>query len=280
MRKLVAVLVVGTLACGLLRGQAPAAPAFEVASVKPNRSGEAGGSLRQQPGGRVDAVNMPLRQLISFAYQVPPFRLAGGPAWIANDRFDIAAKLSVEPSVNINALAIALRGLLTERFKLQVHEEMRDQDIYALVLARPENGPSPALRRSTQECDPDRRNAGAAAPPGGGVRSSVVCGMRNTAGRIEVGGMPLSQFINVLAGQRQVGRVVVDRTELTGNWDFELTFSAALPGDAVPGTTPTTDPDAVSIFTALQEQLGLKLQSTRGPVNVVVIDAVEQPTPD
>ena len=100
-----------------------------------------------------------------------------------------------------------------------------------------------------------------------------------TPGRIAFGGLPISTFANGLAGQ--VGRVVVDRTGLEGNWDFELKFTAEPPAGLPPGTElPAPDPNAPSIFTALQEQLGLKLQATKGPVEVFVIDSVEQPIPD
>ena len=269
-------------------GQAPSAPAFEVASVKPNRSGDVGGSLRRQPGGRVDAVNMPLRQLILFAYQLQAFRLVGAPGWVASDRFDIVAKLDGDPPPSLpgagpDALALAMRTLLAERFKFVAHRETRDMDTYSLVMARPGGSPASGLRRSTQDCAAFAR--GGPPPPivPGGALPPVRCGIRQNAGRIEVGGMPLSQFATVLAGQAQVGRVVVDRTDLAGTWDFELTFAWVPPTGQLPpsaGLSPAFDPDATSIFTSLEEQLGLKLESTRGPVDVLVIDSVERPTPD
>jgi uncharacterized protein (TIGR03435 family) len=260
-----------------------AAVAFEVASVRPNKSGDRGGSLRRQAGGYVNAVNMPLNTLITFAYQVPMFMLAGGPGWIANERFDLVAKLDgdpppVAPGSGSDPLMLAMRALLTDRFKLKVHRETREGDIYALVMARPGGNRGPALKPSTQDCSPQGIQARRAAPPptaSGGV-VSVACGMQMAPGRIGFGGLPLLSFVNGLSGQ--VERVVVDRTGLSGNWDFELTFAAERPAWLPPGEElPAADPTAPSIFTAIQEQLGLRLQAAKGPVDVLVIDHVERP---
>jgi uncharacterized protein (TIGR03435 family) len=265
--------------------QGPKPASFEVASVRPNKSGDRGGSLRRQPGGRVDAVNMPLNTLISFAYQVPLFLLAAGPGWIADERFDVVAKLErdaadADASGSIDSLRIAMQTLLADRFKLRVRRETRESDIYALVLARPGVNLNTSLTPSVQDCSPagiqERRTTTAAST---NTVQPVFCGMQMASGKISVGGLALSQFANGLSGL--VGRVVIDRTGLNGNWDFELTFapeptSGPLPP---PGEPPTTDPNA-SIFTALQEQLGLKLQSAKGPVEVLVIDGIEGLRPD
>jgi uncharacterized protein (TIGR03435 family) len=155
---------------------------------------------------------------------------------------------------------------------------------YALTMARPDRQPGPALKPSTQDCAAWAARGGggtppAAAPPGGGA-PPVICGMRSQQGRVLFGGSPLSMFATALGGP--VGRVVVDRTGLTGAWDFELTFTGdpqrGLPAAGV--EPPPEDPNAPSLFTALQEQLGLKLEATKGPVEVVVIDRVDRPVPD
>jgi bla regulator protein blaR1 len=233
--------------------------------------------------------------LISFAHQLPPFRLVGGPSWITTARYDIVAKLPVSSTSGapgagrdpIQDVRDALRALLSDRFKLAAHQETRELDIYALVLARPGGRPSPSMKPSAQHCAAAAvvaRNSGASPSPVQG--EPIFCGLRQSGGRIQVGGMPLSQFASILAGQGQVGRVVVDRTGLAGTWDFELTFAPTSPAPALglppsdATAAPPSDPDAPSIFTALQEQLGLKLESTKGPVDVVVIDHVEQPKPD
>jgi uncharacterized protein (TIGR03435 family) len=282
--------------CGIvsLRAQAPTqAPAadvpqaFEVASVRPNKSGAQASSIRRQPGGGLTATNMPLRALITFAFQLQPFQVVGDPAWIRNEHFDIVAKMEGNPapvapfSGRLDPLMLAMQTLLAERFKLTVHHETREMDIYALVLARADGKLGPALKPSTQNCAAVMaaaiaRGGPPPAPPPG---SPLMCGVRGMFGKLIVGGMPLAAFASNLSGQVQ--RTVVDRTGLTGEWDFEIGFAAEPPPNLPPGVElPPVDPGAPSLFTAVQEQLGLKLQSTKGPVEVLVIDRVEPPTPD
>jgi uncharacterized protein (TIGR03435 family) len=288
------VAVISACDIGLHAGQDPATPAplsFEAASVKPNRSGDPGTSIRRQPGGRLNAVNMPLRSLVTFAYQIQGFQLVNMPDAAGDERFDIVAKVEGDPAPVLpgsgpDPMMLAMRTLLADRFKLAIHRETRELDVYALVMARPGGTPGPSLRQSSQSTldyctramDAARRGGPPPVAPGGAPLS--ICGVRQTFGRIQFGGFPLSQFANGLAGQ--VGRVVVDRTGLTGMWDFELTFAAEPPrGPLPPGVElPPIDPDAPSLFTAIQEQLGLKLESTKGPVEVLVIDKVDRPTPD
>jgi bla regulator protein blaR1 len=259
---------------------------FEAASIKANKSGDVGGFVRRQPGGRFTATNMPLRQLILFAYQVQPAQLIGGPNWLASERFDIVAKLEgdpppVMPGSGPDHMMLAMRTLLAERVKLAVHRETRDMDVYALMMAKPGGKPGPNLKASTQDCSPQAiqgRRGGA--PPAAPGADAPFCGLRGTPGRLQLGGFPLSQFANALQGA--AGRMVIDRTDLSGNWDAELTFlpdRQGPPGALPPGVEPP-DPNAPNLFTALQEQLGLKLESTKAPVDVLIIDHVEQPTAD
>jgi uncharacterized protein (TIGR03435 family) len=252
---------------------------FEVSSVKVNKSGDVGGTMRRQPGGRVNGVNLPLRTLITFAYQLQPFQLAGAPDWTATDRFDIVAKIEGDPQPRMpgsepDELMLAMRTLLADRFKLKVHRETRQLDIYALVTARPDGRPGPNLKPSTQDCAgfaaAGRRGA-PPQPPAGGPQ--VFCGMFGTPGVLRFGGFPLSTFAAGLAGQ--AGRYVVDRTGLTGNWEFELTFAPERRGPPPGVDLPPPDPNAPSLFTALQEQLGLKLEPATGPVDVLVVDNVQ-----
>lgn len=285
-RVLVAALLCSSV--GLAHAQTPDGPtSFEAVSIRPNRSGDPGVSIRRQPGGRFNTVNAPIRSLITLAFQIQGFQLVNDPDWISDDRFDIVAKMDGDPppmppgSPN-DPMVLAVRAMLADRFKLATHRETREMDIYALVMARPDGKPGPALRPSTQDCPGalGARARGGAPPapqPGG---TQVLCGIRQSFGRVIAGGIPLSMFTNGLAGQ--LGRVVVDRTGLGGGWDFELTFAAEPPrGPLPPGIAPPpVDPDAPSLFTAIQEQLGLKLESTKGPVDVVVIDNVERPSPD
>jgi uncharacterized protein (TIGR03435 family) len=285
---------VATVSVSSLLAQAPAqAPDpnvplyFEAASVKPNKSGEQGSSIRRQPGGRLTATNMPLRALITFAFQLQPFQLVGDPSWIRNENFDIVAKMEgdpapVPPGQGADPLMLAMRTLLADRFKLAVHRETREMDIYALVMARPDGQPGPTLKPTTQDCAALMAAARGGPPPGPppGPNSPIVCGMRGSPGRIQAGAMPMNVFANNLSGRVQ--RTVVDRTGLTGGWDFEINFAPeSAPIPLPPGVDlPPGDPTAPSLFTAIQEQLGLRLQSTKGPVEVLVVDGIERPTAD
>jgi uncharacterized protein (TIGR03435 family) len=287
--KLTLVLCV-TGAAAIVAAQDAALPSFEVATVKVNKSGDAAQVIRRQPGGRVTATNMPVRTLITFAYQLAQFQLVGGPSWIATDRFDIVAKMEgepppVAPGSGPDQIMLATRTLLADRFGLKVHRETREMDIYALVLARPGAGPGPGLKPSTTDCaalGAARRGGPPPGPPGPPPPGAPFCGIMGGVGSIRFDGFPLSQMATMLAGQ--AGRMVVDRTGLTGNWSFTLTYAPEQRGAPPAGATPPgaeqsiPDPNAPSLFTALQEQLGLKLESAKGPVEVVVIDAINKPT--
>jgi uncharacterized protein (TIGR03435 family) len=231
--------------------------------------------------------NMPLRVLITFAYQLQQQQLIGGPSWVANDRFDIVAKMEgdpapVAPGAGPDPLMLAMRTLLTERFKLVTHKETRDLDVYALTVARPDGKLGPAIKPSTTDCAAlmaGRRGGGPPpAPPD--PNGPVVCGLRGNIGRISMGGFLVSEFGRSLQGL--AGRLVIDRTGLKGPYDLELTFQQDRPnGPLPPGVElPPVDPNAPNLFTALQEQLGLKLESTKAPIEVLVIDSVEQPALD
>jgi uncharacterized protein (TIGR03435 family) len=281
-------------------GQTPQQPAdtstptFEVASVKPNRTGAAGGSFVMPPG-RFTATNIPLKVLVTNAYQLSFFQVVGGPDWVNTDRFDIAAKApDGAPPEQTRAM---VRTLLKDRFKLVVHMETRDTPIYALVKARPDDRLGPRLKPSTMDCGPLRAEraaaiAAAARARGGRVavpaapapNEPVVCQMR-VAGRggatltLRAGNITMNALANAL--RTYAGREVVDRTGLTGEFDFDLQFTdtpARPSADAAIPVAPLDD--AASVFTALQEQLGLKLEPTRGPVELMVIDNAERPTGD
>jgi uncharacterized protein (TIGR03435 family) len=255
---------------------------FEVASVKANKSGDGNGNLRGLGSDRVVATNMPVRPMITFAYQVAGYQLIGGPGWLTTDRYDINAKMEAPPTTVIpfvpgsttpNPMQLALRHLLEDRFKLKMHRETRELDIYALVMARPGGGPGPGLKPTTQDCSKAVEAPRPGAPPPG-APGQPFCGISGSPGRVKFGGLPASSFATALAGP--AGRMVVDRTGMTGSWDFELTFAPENRGP----DAPPADPNAPSFFTAIQEQLGLRLESTKGPVDVLVIDSVEKPVED
>ncbi len=257
---------------------------FEAASVKPsNPSAPPGGGIRRQPGGRFNTINTPVRLLITFAYQIQGYQLVGGPDWLDNERFDITAKMEgdpppVIPGSGADHMMLATRTLLADRFGLKIHKETRQLDIYALVMAKQGGKPGPKLVPARGGCSPEELAAQRGAGPGG--PPPPVCGIQQGPGRIRFGNYPLELFARSIGGR--VGRAVVDRTGLTGNWEFELEFAPDVqPGQLPPGATaPAVDPDAPNFFTAIQEQLGLKLDATKGPVEVWVIDSVAKPTTD
>jgi uncharacterized protein (TIGR03435 family) len=255
---------------------------FEAASVKPNKSGDGNAMIRRQPGGRFNAVNVSVRFLITFAYQLQGYQLVGGPGWTVNDRFDIIGKMEgdsppMPPGSGPDQMMLALRSLLAERFKLVVRRETRELDIYALIMAKADGKPGPALKPSTIDCAAEMKGPRAGGPPPG-PNEPVRCGSRQSFGRIQFSGLPLSAFANGIAGQ--VGRMVIDRTGLSGVWDFELNFAPERPLDGPGVEPPPVDPNLPTLFTAVQEQIGLKLDPTKGPVEVLVIDSIQQPAAD
>ncbi len=261
--------------------------AFEVATLKQNTSGERLSGIRRLPGGRVTVTNMPARELITFAYRLGPYQLVGGPGWLGDDRFDITAKLAGNPewegpgSSKPDPIQLAMQALLSERFKLKLHTDARELDAYALVMVKP-GVAGPALKPSTTDCQAlmEQARQGKLPPrPPQPVNGIVPCSILGRIGQISFDGFPMSQAVRMMVGQ--AGRPVVDRTGLTGNWQFLLTFAQERPLGAAPGEQLSApDPNAPSFFTALQEQLGLKLESTKAPFDVTVIDSIEHPTDD
>ena len=281
-------LIAGVLHAPRPQAQAPAADAgFEVASVKPNKTGGPFpfGRIGLLPGGRFTGVGATLRELIRAAYGLrEDAQISGGPAWVGADRFDVEGKAPADSSpAQVQAM---LKALLVDRFKLTAHSESRQLPLYALVMARSDGRMGARLRRSGTECAPITIPAelGPAPPPpppppAGAplplvARTPMRCGSMLVAGMVSARAITMEQFIVRLSAF--VGRPVIDRTGLTGDFDFDLSYTPESPRRGAIGV-PT---DCPSIFTALQEQLGLKLESQRGPVDVFVIERVEQPTPD
>jgi uncharacterized protein (TIGR03435 family) len=259
--KLAGVLTVALIGGGDVSAQAPAAnkPRFEVASVKPSAPGAQEQSVRRSPvGGQFFASNIPLRDIIALAYQVPdlPWRLDGVPQWATTERFDIVAKASGDvPPVRPGSpdpILMMLRTLLEERFRMTVHAENREMPVYALVLAKP-GTLGRDLKKSDVDCDAiqlARLTAAAkdaAAPPPVKADGRPVCGFRGVKGGgpgapggIQAGGIPMWQLANRLTGF--VERTVIDRTGLDGYYDWQLLFSPPR----------SLDQSGGSIFTALQ----------------------------
>jgi uncharacterized protein (TIGR03435 family) len=277
MRRLMVVLAAG-LAAVVVNAQAPPPaalrPAFEVAAVRPNTSGSASMNVGTQPGGRFNAVNIPLTQLIQNAYRVHDFQIIGGPAWLS-DRFDVIAKAETEfaPAApgTIGTQWLMLQSLLAERFQLVAHRETREMDIYALMRAREDGRLGPRLRQSDIDCAALTRPGATLPPPAApapGMRPIRPCMIRAGGGNVVAGASRLDVLVANLSSETR--RIVENRTGLTGVFDIDLSW-------APDGSTDTT---RASLFTALQEQLGLKLESTRAPVEVLVIDSISKLTPD
>jgi bla regulator protein BlaR1 len=261
--------------------EAPAPVSFEVASVKANKSGErAARTSDSEPGGGYIATNAPLRLLILQAYQISDNQLLNAPNWIRSERFDILARLDREPPAvprgQPGARHFALRSLLAERFKLAVRRETREFPMYALVMARADGLPGPMLTPSSTDCSPEAMKVRIASAQ---AEKPVLgmCGSRFNTGRIRFGGYPISEFVKIFSPYN--GRSVIDRTGLTGNWDFDLTFTPDQPAQPPPGQDPPViDPNLPPLLTAMQEQLGLKLEPTKGLVEVLVVEHVERPS--
>jgi uncharacterized protein (TIGR03435 family) len=234
----------------------PSRPSFDVASIKQNKSLAGGGTMGPRPGGRIVARNVSLRALVGFAYNLRGYQFDGGPNWITTDRFDIDAMAEGNPP--LDKMREMLRTLLEDRFQLVVHRETRQVDGFMLVRTRPDRlGPN--LRVSTLDCvvsfssQPKCRE--------GHVNFGDVVEWKGN-------GMRMADLTRNVA--EHVGKPVTDHTQLSGTFDLELRWSPEM----------AQAPDLPSIYTALQEQLGLKLESQRVAIEMIVIDRAEHPTPD
>jgi uncharacterized protein (TIGR03435 family) len=261
-----AVLIFVSLSAAMLVAQSASAPAFEVASIRKNTS--AGGrTLMDGAGDRFSVTNATLRMLILTAFELLDDQLVGGPGWINNDRFDVVAGRGGAPFEQVPAM---LRTLLAERFKLRTHSETRDMPMYTLVTARSDG----ALGEHMKVADCDRKNLSTGFPSASD--KVLPCNVRFVGpGRLRGGGLRMRDLAAALTPI--VGRIVLDRTGLPGRYDLELAWASDQPRRAT-DDIPAPDPDGASLFTALQEQLGLKLTGGRGPVDVLVIDSVSPPT--
>lgn len=276
----------GLVALSLLHASAQQPPvAFEAATIKQNKSGEAVAGMRRSPGGRFEATNIQLAAFISFAYQLQPFELDGGPSWLMSERWDVLAKIAGDPPPAApgtpDAIMLATRALLADRFKLVLRQETRDVDVYQLVLARADMQPGPALRRSSVDCLAKQKaldDAARGGPPASGPNTPdrVVCGIRFDGRRLQFGGRSMDNLLNMLVAVTQ--RRVVNRTALPGDWEFDITFRPENPPPGVESSP--ADAELPSLFTVLQEQLGLKLEPARLALPVMVVERVERPVED
>jgi uncharacterized protein (TIGR03435 family) len=269
---------------------------FEVVAIKPGRASDLL-TMRSTPG-HFEATNVPLGLLLRQALQKSDYQIVGLPGWTDTERYSIRATTpeNVLPAAN-NTL---LLNLLKDRFQLVTHSETRELPIFNLVIARADGRLGPDLRATPAECQAiiAERDAAAKAaagrgapppfPPLGDPNGPPPCGFQRMGGGglIAGTGRPIADLVPILADL--VSRPVIDKTGLAGLYDFMLKYapeSAGTPGLLrllTPGapSVPAADPNAPSLTAALQEQLGLKLENARGPVQVVVIDKFERPRLD
>jgi len=258
-------------AVAILNAQAPVErPRFEVASIKPNPPGGVStGNVRFLPGGRLSAQQVLLRFFIQNAYDLRPFQISGGPDWINSAGYDIEAK--AEDNSTPDQMRMMMQSLLEDRFQMKAHRETREMPVYELAVAK--SGLKLPEPKEGSCASSDSDSPGAAAPCG---RAMVRIG-RMGGVQIQGGKIGISELIRVLSNV--LGRIVIDKTGFTGAFDAHLEFGlddslAGLPHP--PG--PREETSAQSVFVAIQEQLGLKLESAKGPVEVLVIDHVEKPS--
>jgi uncharacterized protein (TIGR03435 family) len=258
---------------------AQAGSTFEVASVKPHDPANPRSKKVADASGRFTAVNVPLVMLIRTANGLQDDQVVGGPDWIRTERFDITAK-AADGTVP-TAMGPMLQALFVERFQLATHRETRELPVYALVRARADG--QLGSRLVPNGCLWDFTKPPAPPKPGEPICGNISEGF----GRMTLNAFPILGFLQFLAPK--VNRVVVDRSGLTGNFNIELQWTPDNLPPRPPGAPADQpirvngaeiDPNGPSLFTALQEQLGLKLEGARAPVEVLVIDRVERPSPD
>jgi uncharacterized protein (TIGR03435 family) len=252
-------------------------PEFEAVSIKPSKSGNIRGAMHPSPGGRLTATNVTAKALIQWAYSIREFQLSGVPGWAESERFDVTAKSDGSPRYDFlkPELETMFQSVLAERFKLTVHRDSKELPIYSLIVAK--NGPK---IHAVDEGDcpevPTPQN------PCRSLRT-------NQFGQMTGEKAPMGALAVILTNF--MGRIVVDKTGLKGSYSYVLNWTRYLQqAQSEGGPSPTGvdrpisqtpfDPASVqpAISTALEEQLGLKLESGKGPVETIVIDHLERPS--
>ena len=237
---------IASLAMASLCVAQPQSPqSFEVASIRPNRSGATDSNVDSTAGGRLTITNENVKALIILAFGVKDYQISDAPGWLDSERYDIAAKTATPANPGLETEKSLLRALLADRFALQSHKETRESTVYSLQIGK--NG-----SKLTRHDD------------GSGTTARTTCG-HMTGKRVTVA--VLATMLSL-----QLEHDVADQTALPGKYDFQL--------DWTPDTGPCRDEqiDHPSIFTAVQEQLGLKLESAKGPTEILVIDHIDRPS--
>jgi bla regulator protein BlaR1 len=272
-------------------------PSFEVASIKPDHSqaDHSGANLIRVGGpdtSRWTASNLTAKMLVTFAYNMKDFQVSGGPSWINSDRFDIDAKVEDSLAEQMQKLPrlqqqdqmrLMVRSLLADRFKLTVSHDTKELPIYELVIAKggsklKESAPPDAQDSLVPRPSAPGPGGALPTPPRGGFMMSMGRGGEAT---LTSKGSPIANLVNLLSVQ--VGRQVFDKTGLKGEYDISLQWTSDMglgggPLLITPDSAGANDAGGTSIFTALQDQLGLRLESTKGPVDTIVIEHIEEPS--
>ena len=257
------------------------APAFDVVSIRPNPA-TTSGVIRPTPNGQLTVTGATVRALVLRAYGVHDVQLLGAPSWVNTERFDIDARIQPPPGGGPEALMPMLRTLLADRFRLKTHEETRELAAYVLAHDRADRRLGAQIRPTVSDCNRTTPLTQAELlalshdwPPCGQTsQMSWATNEPPLAGKIRVrlSAFSMAQFAWTL--QREAGRPVVDRTDLPGRFDIEYSYGRApsASSSGAPG-----DSNLPTLLVALEEQLGLKLESRRTAVPVLVIDSVERP---
>jgi uncharacterized protein (TIGR03435 family) len=269
-------IAIGLLNAPASRAQSTAGrPEFDVASIKPSNSADRRTLYRSTPG-QFTANNFTVKMLIARAYDIKPFQIVGGPGWTGSDLFDIVGKSG---PTNLEQTKLMLQSLLAERFQLVIRRDTKEMPVYTLVVSK--GGPK---FKDVKQSDPNIVDLGGRPDrPAGGPRPRVAVVRR---GRLTAQGSDMPALAAQLSNF--LGRAVLDKTGLTGTYDLKLEWQpdenqvAMFEAMRVPEGygAPAPDPMGPTLFTALQEQLGLKLESGKGPVEMFAIERVEKPSPN
>lgn len=239
---------------------ANASPSFEVATIKPSKPGRPGKAFLVR-GREFHTFNTSLSDIVTFAYGLHEKQIIGGPAWIKTDKYDLLAKPEGEGQPNAQQWKIMVRKLLADRFQLKFHREKKELSVYAITVGK--HGP----KLTKSQSDPN------------GLPGLFF----SRPGELHVRNATMVDFARVMQGA-VLDRPVVDQTGLSGKYDFTLTWTpdeSQFAGMGIRIPPPPNKADAPpSLFTAIQEQLGLKLKATKAPADVLVIDHVEKPSPN
>ena len=279
-------MILAAVSSAVLAAQGPATDdfRFEVASVRQNTSVSSASSISGATPGRFTVTNTPLRFILLHAYQLRDHQLIDAPDWTWSAAYDIVATYPAGSSPSDAATRAALRALLADRFQLTVRREKRQMPVYRLMTARGDGRLGAQLVRSTIDCEkwiaekrPQMNAGGASAVAPGGRRPACLM-TANRRGYLTGGTRTIAELSTTL--QSFVGRPVIDATGLQGTFDIDLLWTPNGEISAPPAGVPVVSPDGPSLFTAIQEQLGLKLEAGTGDVDAVVIERIERPAVD